>query len=178
MPNTTERESMDSQLEELNNKLEQITNLLIKASYDTSINAFLLEDMFARSKDNKGKMERYHELATKYLQNRLEKEGLDQIGVLMEENEQLKRKSKDDEQRVQILKSQIQQLHDKEQQSGKMIREYQEQMKLMEQKKDEITNWTSGLVHELQLKYSRLRNNETIIQDYIQRNPTPKGIHL
>ncbi|QKG83386.1 hypothetical protein GXN76_02130 [Kroppenstedtia pulmonis] len=170
---------MDDRLGELNHKLDQVTNLLIKASFDTSLNAFILEDLFVTSKGNKERMEQYHTLAAQYLQSRLVKEGLDsQIAAIVEENEQLKRKVMEDNEEIQKLKSQIQQLYVRDQESGNKIREYQEKMKAMEQKEEDMTKWTNGLVHELKIRYSRLKSNETIIQDYIQQNPAPKGTHF
>ncbi|MEH7455621.1 hypothetical protein [Gottfriedia acidiceleris] len=154
--------------------VERIGNLTAKNVYETCLTSLLVEDVHQKSGFNKNQYEMKRKEAASRMRKRFEKEGLEEVGGVLEENEHLQEANANVNARLEQatkifedLKGKIQILETNNQQLENKL-----QHKELHQKT--LQTWINEFTQYLIENYSRIKSNSALAEEFIKQNPVPK----
>lgn len=156
------------------NSLDQLFSLLIKLSYDSTLNGLLLEKYFMGKRDEE-QLEMFRQAAAKQIEKRFMKENIKDSSLKIERLEEEINKNK------QIMESQMEiiaKYKENEQKYKQVVNKSQELNQSLKRQSEQMALWIQELMADLETNYSRFKNNETLIKEFIHKNPPPQGIRL
>ena len=157
------------------NMVERIGNLVAKSSYENTLQSLLLEDLYFNAGFHKGDYERRRKDSSYRMKGRLEKEGIDELPGIIEENEHLKKINNDIQNRLNEAAKVFKKIQTE---NERLESENKELLSVKESKNhhiEQLQAWSNGLAAHLKTNYSRIKSNDSLIQEYINNNPVPKG---
>ncbi|MFB9757202.1 hypothetical protein [Ectobacillus funiculus] len=155
--------------------VERIGNLTAKNAYENCLTSLLVEDVHQKSGFNKVDYEQKRKEAAARMRNRFDKEGAQELAGVIEENEHLQKVNRDVQERLQRAAVAFEQFKQRIQQLESENEKLKQENQRREQQEKLLQEWANGLANHLINNYSRLKNNATLIEEYTNSNPVPRG---
>lgn len=171
-------EVIDSHLDYAN---KRNGNLLARMTRESIYSSLALEEICVRAIPNfKKEIEpKIEKEAAQRMKRKLEYEGDQEGATYFEENERLKREVEELRGKLEQAKEYFrkqQQEREKWEADRRRLDERFEEVNRLKQERNHLAAWTRGLMTYLKENYSRVKSNEKLIEEYIQKNPKPEGV--
>lgn len=154
--------------------IERIGNLHAKNVYETCLTSLLVEDVHAKAGFNKNQYEQKRKEAAIRMRKRFEKEGLEEVGGVIEENEQLNEVNKNVQSRLEEAKKTFEQLRIQIQTLETSNQNLKQELQQKDEHQKRLQSWTNDFTNHLIKNYSRITSNTVLVNDFIKENPIPK----
>jgi hypothetical protein len=157
--------------------INRVGNLIAMTSYDAALSAVMIEDLY---KERHSK--RYPEarrLAAERMKKRWEKEGADEIAVMIEEKKQAEEQADQLRQELERMKQEMkrkeQQIAGLERLTQKLDSEAKQGHKAQDQLSD-LIQWTAGLLQQLESS-SMMTSAKSALKEFEKSNSRPKVLY-
>lgn len=159
---------------------DRTANLIARIAYETALTSLMQEEICIRAISNFKEIEpQLRKEASQRMKGKFTREGEIEAGTVAEENERLREEIKEYKEMIsrakEVLTKQKEELKTYEDQ-GKELREQLEEYQRQERENEYLVNWMQGLEVYLRENYSRLKSNETLIEEYSRSNPRPRVV--
>lgn len=168
--------------------MERMGNLMAKGVYEMTLSRLMADKIGYRLHGNwHNEIEpQLRKEAAQSMKQKLEKEVAPGAADLAEQNTQLEaelEKVREENQKltetIEKAKAYIQQAQETQTQQKQLQEQIDNQKRKIHDQKEELERlqtWTRGLITHMETGYSRMKGNDKLIQEYRQKNPTPKGV--
>lgn len=154
--------------------LDLVRTLLLSSSYDTTKIRVLLEYLFEQD-IGKDLIEELYSRTNQSIIERFREEELQSTADLITANEELQMKLRVWEEKEgeidEMKKKQEKAGKEKEKEFAQAIERVNQQLSELQEQQKKTLAWVNGLIN-----YLKQNHNDRVIQDYIHKNPKPKGV--
>jgi hypothetical protein len=154
--------------------LDLVRTLLLSSSYDTTKIRVLLEYLFEQD-IGKDLIKELYSRTNQSIIERFREEELQSTADLITANEELQMKLRVWEEKEgeidQMKKSQEQAGKEKEKEFAQAMERVNHQLSELQEQQKKTVTWVNGLINWL-----KQNRNEAAIQEYVRKNPKPKGV--
>lgn len=156
------------------NIIDRIGNLQAKNVYETCLTSLLVEDVHSKAGFNKNHYEQKRKEAAVRMKKRYNKEGLEEVGGVIEENEHLNEVNKNVQSRLEQAAKTFEQLKLQIQTLETNNQDLKKELQQKDQHQKRLQSWTNDFTNHLIKNYSRITSNSALVNDFIKENPIPK----
>lgn len=154
----------------------RVGNLIATAGYDVALTSVILEQNMKKDKKGREQYEKARVLAAQRMKRRYDKDGAEEIGSLIQENESLKNELEQTKSLIQSLE-----VKSKDNSANEVIQTLSDSLHTAEESKRLYANYIRSLLHFL-------NENDTanllgqrkpivqILQEFFAKHPKPKGL--
>lgn len=168
------QEGIDALEDHVRLLLDLVRTLLLSSSYDTTKIRVLLEYLFEQD-IGKDLIEELYSRTNQAIIERFREEELQSTADLITANEELQMKLRMWEEKEgeidQMKKNQEEAGKEKEKEFKQAIERMNHQLAELQDQQKKTVTWVNGLINWL-----KQNRNEAAIQEYVRRNPKPKGV--
>ena len=142
--------------------------------YETCLTSLLVEDVHTKAGFNKNHYEQKRKEASVRMKKRYTKEGLEEVGGVIEENEHLNEVNKNVQSRLEVAAKTFEQLKLQIQSLETNNETLQKELQQKDEHQQRLQSWTNDFTNHLIKNYSRITSNSALVNDFIKENPIPK----